>query len=57
MTLNFFLQKDSVEHRALNNFVLKPEGPIWKNLCEQFGLNGERVASACRIFNSATDPH
>ncbi|WAQ93675.1 hypothetical protein MAR_006146 [Mya arenaria] len=51
-----FLEKDTSAHHVKNNFVIKPNGPIWDRLCSLYSLTKEKAISAFHVNMYALDP-
>ena len=51
-----FLKKDTTEHRLQNNFIISPNGPVWKDMCRIYDLHFKKSFSAISIFNEMYDP-
>ena len=47
--INYFLKGED-DHRKENNFVIKPSGPIWEQLCNMYALNRDVSKGAYHIF-------
>ena len=51
------MKKDTTQHTIETNFVIRPKGKIWENLCETFKLSATKNFSAVSVFNELSDPN
>ncbi|KAL3871147.1 hypothetical protein ACJMK2_039164 [Sinanodonta woodiana] len=51
-----FLERDTIEHHQLNNFLAKPSGEIWSKLCKMYDLVEDIAKGATFLYHYMTDP-
>ncbi len=53
--LSTFVKLTSDQSRVAQNFIIRPEGPIWERICEIYDIYPAKAFSAYRIWNEVTD--